>query len=164
MTELTLYRGAEAILAEVETDPETGEIGGEFPLDLLVSRNPIGCLAFCLHEKSRAKMIKARIEELTRMQRAAENNAERVKAKLQEAMTLTGTTSIESTDKTFKAKLYRERDASVQIFDENQIPQAYMREIPARYEPDKTLIKRAIEDGYDVPGAAIIKRDRLEVK
>jgi hypothetical protein len=164
MSEIVLYKGAEAILAEIEVDPDTGEIGTGVPLDVLVSKNPVGCVAYVLNEQSKAKLIKARIDELKRMQAAAESNAERVKDKLKEAMQLTGVTSIESADKTFSAKLYRGRDKSIEIFDEDQIPDDYLREIPARYEPDKRLIQSAIDDGYEVPGAREVRKDRLAIK
>lgn len=32
------------------------------------------------------------------------------------------------------------------------------------YAPDKKLIKKALDDGFDVPGARIVKKDRLEIK
>ena len=148
--QMSLYSGAKEIIAEIEVDPDTGEIGGEYPLDLLVKRNPIGCVGYYLHTQSQANVIKARISELQAMHKAVENRAERVKQSLKTVMQLTGTQSITADDKTFKATLYRERDASIEIFDENQIPADYMREVPATYSPDKKLILKAISDGYDV--------------
>ncbi len=44
------------------------------------------------------------------------------------------------------------------------MPADYLREVPAKYEPDKALIKKAIKDGFDVAGAKLVKRDRLTVK
>ena len=162
--EITLYRGASEIIAEIQVDPDTGEIGGDYPLDLLVQRNPIGCAGYYLHTQSQAKMIKERIVELQVMHKVVEARAERVKKSLKTVMQLTGTLSIAADDKTFKATLYRERDKSVEVFDENQIPTDYMREIPATYSPDKKLILQAIEDGFEVPGAKIVKNDRIEIK
>jgi hypothetical protein len=52
----------------------------------------------------------------------------------------------------------------VDIFDEKQLPQDYLREIPAKYEPDKKLIKKAMDDGFEVPGARIVAKDRLEIR
>lgn len=164
MTELTLYHGAEAIIAELETDPETGEIGTGVNLDVLVSKNPVGCVAYALHQRARIKMIKTRINELSWMQKACERNEERVITKLKQAMKLTGTKSIRAQDGTFGAVLSEDCVTSVEIMDERQIPMAYMREIPARFEPDKVMIEAAIEGGVDVPGARIVKRDRLTLK
>lgn len=162
--DIVLYRGAQEIIAELEVDQETGEIGAEYPLDLLVKRNPIGCAGFYLHTQAQAGMIKAHIDQMRKKLQALEKNAERVKESLKQAMQLTGTTAIESPDATFKVKLYKERDKSVEIWDEKQLPQDYLREIPARYEPDKELIKKAIKDGFEVPGAKVVAKDRLEIK
>jgi len=38
-----------------------------------------------------------------------------------------------------------------------------MRET-VKVEPDKTLIKKAIKDGFDVPGAKLVQKDRLVLK
>ena len=73
------------------------------------------------------------------------------------------TTRIESNDKTFKAVLHVNRDESVEIFDENKIPEQFMREIPAKYSPDKVAIKKAIKDGVDVEGCKISYKDRLTI-
>jgi hypothetical protein len=61
--------------------------------------------------------------------------------------------------------LLRERDESIEVFDESMVPAVYMNvpEPPAP-KPDKAAIRRAIKAGQDVPGARIVKRDRLEIK
>lgn len=162
--EIVLYRGAQEIIAELEVDPETGEIGTDFPLDVLVQRNPIGCAGYVLHTQAQMKMVKARIDELQAMYKAGERRVQRVKESLKSVMQLTGTTAIESPDSTFKVKLYKDRDKSVEVWDENQVPADYMREIPATYEPNKRLIEKAINDGFEVPGAKIVAKDRLEIR
>lgn len=53
---------------------------------------------------------------------------------------------------------------AVEIFDQLQLPQDYMREIPAKFEPDKTLIAKAIKDGFEVPGAKLNQSQRLVIK
>lgn len=162
--ELTLYRGAEEIITEVILNEETGEIGTDFPLEVLVKRNPVGCAAYVLHNELQASVIKSRIAELQKMAKAAESRAERVKQSLADVMALTGVSSIESPDYTFKVKLYKERDKSVDVFDEKQLPANYLREIPASYAPDKKRLLKDIENGNEIPGARIVKADRLEIK
>jgi UDP:flavonoid glycosyltransferase YjiC (YdhE family) len=164
MMEIILYRDAQEIVAELDVDPDTGEIRAEYPLEVLVRRNPIGCAGYVLHTQSQMKMLKAHIDDMQARYKAAENRAERVKQSLKEVMQMTGTLTIESTDATFRVKLHKERDSSVEIFDANQIPSDYMRIIPETSAPDKALIKRAINDGFDVPGAKIVKTDRIEIK
>lgn len=161
--EIELYRGSRSFVAELTIDEDTGEILGDFPLDILVQRNPISTAAFVLNSKAQAEMVKTHVKLMQAKVKALENNAERAKNALRDVMKLTGTKSIKSDDGTFKAVLYPERDESVNVFDEAQLPDAYLREIPAKYEPDKALIKRAISDGFDVPGAKIDKKDRLQI-
>lgn len=161
--EIELYRGSLSFMAELTIDEETGEIGGEFPLDVLVQRNPIGTAAFVLNSKAQVEMVKTHIKLMQAKAKALENNAERAKESLKRIMQLTGTKSVKSDDGTFKAVLYPERDESIDVFDPLQIPQDYLREIPAKYEPDKALIKQAIKEGYEVPGAKLDKKDRLQI-
>ena len=79
-------------------------------------------------------------------------------------MAAAGIFSIKDERGIFSATLSIGRDEAVDVFDQSQIPQDYLREIPAKYEADKALIKKAINDGFEVPGASIIKKDRLTIK
>lgn len=56
------------------------------------------------------------------------------------------------------------KSSAVVIDDEAALPDDYKREIPASYQPDKTLIKQSIKDGYPVPGARIEERQNLIIK
>lgn len=161
--EIELFKGARSFTAELAIDPETGEIGGECPLDVLVQKNRIGTCAYILHTRAEVEMWKNRIKQLTATVKAFEANAERAKTALMHAMQATGTKAIKSDDGTFKAVLYPERDVSVKIENEAQLPADYLREIPAKYEADKVLIKKALLDGFDVPGAKLDKKDRLQI-
>ena len=120
--------------------------------------------AVILNLQAEADMVKAASDKIAKRAKALQSRADHLHDYLLINMQRTGITEIKALDGTFKAKLYRERDASVVIDSENLIPADYMREIPARYEPDKILIKKAISDGYEVPGAHIVKKDRLEIK
>lgn len=161
---ITLYRGTEAFQAELSVDEETGEIAGDYPLEALVQRNPIGTVAYVLNAKATADMIDAHIAKMQAKKRSLLNNAERAKESLKEVMAATGTLSIKSDDGTFSAVLSPRRDESVEVFDVNQLPKDYLREIPAKTEPDKALIKQAIKDKFDVPGARLVAKDRLTLR
>lgn len=161
--EIQLYRGTSEFTAELDVDQDTGEIMADYPLDVLVQRNPIGTAAFVLNTLANADMIDAHIKLMQAKKRALTNNAERAKEALKNVMQITGVLSVKSVDGTFKATLSKDRDKSVEVFDENQIPSDYMREIPASYAPDKKLISAAIADGFDVPGAKIVAKDRLTI-
>ena len=56
------------------------------------------------------------------------------------------------------------KSSAVVIDDETALPEDFMREIPARFEPDKALIKSALQDGYSIPGARIEERKNLQIK
>jgi hypothetical protein len=60
--------------------------------------------------------------------------------------------------------LSKGRDKAVDVFDETQLPDDYMTEVPASYVPNKKAIRSAMDDGFDVPGARLVARDRLTIK
>lgn len=120
--------------------------------------------AMILNLELEAESVKAAGERIAKRAKSLQARADWLHNYLLVNMQRTGITEIKSIDGTFRAKLYPQRDASVEIVEPSLIPADYMREIPARQEPDKALIKKAISDGYDVPGARVIKKDRLEVR
>ena len=88
---------------------------------------------------------------------------DKLRAKLAKAMQSTGVMKISATDGSFSA-FFRKNPPKVNVFDEAQIPQKFMREIPARYEVDKTAIKKAISAGIEVPGASLIQGESFQIK
>lgn len=147
-------------------DPETGEALACFEEHrALWGSKATGVAAYVLNIESDAAQAKAAIERIkTHMLEPAQRKADRLRDYLRENMAASGITEIKAVDGSFVAKLYPGRDESVEIFDAAQLPQDYLREIPAKYEPDKTLIKRSIADGFEVPGARLVKKDRLTIK
>jgi len=71
---------------------------------------------------------------------------------------------IEKIECPYFALSIRNNPAAVEIFDNLQIPADYMREVPATFTPDKALIKKAISDGFEVPGAKLVQTQRLVCK
>lgn len=120
--------------------------------------------AVILNMQAEAEMVKHAMEKLAHRAKVIDARAKALRDYLLVNMQRTGITEIKALDGTFKAKLYPERDVSVVIDDLDKLPADYLREIPTRYEPDKTLIKKAINDGFDVQGAHLVKNDRLEIK
>lgn len=93
--------------------------------------------------------------------KAMENKAARLRARLMEAMQAGGVPKFETAR--FRIAI-RNNPESVVIDDEGAVPADYLREIPARYEADKTLIKAAMKDGFDVPGVHLVRTARLEIR
>ena len=108
-----------------------------------------------------AKAIKEAADAMILRAKSEENRAKHLKGYLQSAMEATGITKIESP---YFVISLRNNPESVVIDAESQIPADYMRVVPATYSPDKTLIKKAIQDGYEVPGCHLTRTQSLQIK
>lgn len=163
---VTLYQAAEQVRELLDQiDPETGEMPEGFEgARALVETKSRAVAAFILDTEAQADMIEAHGKTLIARAKAARKRTDWLRQYLKTHMQAADILSIKSEDGTFSAKLEKERDESVDVFEPGLLPQDYMREIPAKYEPDKALIKKAIKDGFEVPGARIVKNDRLTIK
>ena len=164
--QITLYKAAETVRELLDQiDPETGEIMEGFELArAIVATKAQAVAAFVLDTEAQADMVEQHAKRLMEAAKSARRRTDWLRQYLQSHMTACGITEIKADDGTFKASLAIGRDESVEVFDEAQLPADYMREIPAKQEPDKALIKKALRDGFDVPGAKLNKRDRLTIK
>lgn len=164
--QVTLYQAAETVRHLLEQiDPETGELPEGFEQSrAIVATKAQAVAAFILSNEAEADMVETHAKELISRVKTARKRSDWLKEYLRSHMAACGITEIKSDDGTFKAKLELGRDESIDVFDANQLPADYMREVPAKSEPDKTLIKKAMKDGFDVPGARLIKKDRLTIK
>lgn len=100
-------------------------------------------------------------EKISARRKSKENRIARLKAYALANMLATGKTKIESP---YFVMGLRNNPESVVIDAESQIPADYMREVPATYSPDKTLIKKAIQDGFTVPGCHLTRTQSLQIK
>ena len=110
---------------------------------------------------SMAEQIKQAEESMAKRRKAMENRSKWLKSYLLQNMLATGKTKIESP---YFVISVRNNPESVVIDAESQIPDDYMREIPATYEPNKQAIKQAIQDGFTVPGAHLARTQSLQIK
>ena len=108
-----------------------------------------------------AKAIKEAADGMLARARAEDNRAKNLKSYLQSAMVATGINKIESP---YFVISIRNNPESVVIDAESQIPEDYMREIPATFSPDKPLIKKSIQDGFTVPGCHLTRTQSLQIK
>lgn len=166
MTTINLYSAANTLTTLLDSGiDEDGVISPELESALVQFEGKgAAVVAYILANRAQIEMGKAAIKKAQERLKAEESRIERLERYLADNMKRCGITSIESSDKTFGAKLYTDRDEYVDVFEPATVPQEYLREIPAKYEPDKTLIKQALNDGFDVPGAVIRKKDRLVIK
>jgi hypothetical protein len=166
MNDITLYRAANEVRELLEQiDPETGELPEGFTeaRDLVASKAQ-AVAAFILQNDAQAMMVEAHAKALLDRVKAAKKRSDWLREYLRTHMAACGIREIASDDGTFKASLAIGRDESVEVFDAAQLPKDYLREIPAKTEPDKVLIKQALKDKFDVPGARLVAKDRLTLK
>lgn len=163
---ITLHQATETVRTLLDQiDPETGELPEGFEdARSLVTHKAVAVAAYILEADRGIESVKAYIKDLAAKVKTEEKRQEWLRRYLQEHMAAAGITEISDERSVFKASLAIGRDESIDVFDEAQVPQDYLREIPAKYEADKTMIKKAIKDGYEVPGARLVKRDRLTIK
>lgn len=148
-----------------QIDPETGELPAELEqARAVVATKATAVTAYILESERMADSADEYCKALASRIKTQRRRVEWLRTYLREHMQACGIQKIADERGIFSAALQAGRDEAVEVFDAAQVPTDYLREIPAKYEPDKTLIRRAIKDGYDVPGARIALRDRLTIK
>ncbi|WP_343656367.1 siphovirus Gp157 family protein [Cupriavidus sp.] len=165
MTALTLYqisqehRALADALQDMDLDEQTIADTLEAESGLVEKSQSV---AFVIRNmETFADAVKAEADAMADRAKRVRNRADAVKRYLHQCMTLAGVQKIEHPQFTISI---RKNPESVQIFEEGLLPPDYLREIPARYEPDKALIKQAIKDGHDVPGAKLTRGESLQIK
>jgi hypothetical protein len=111
--------------------------------------------------RATAAAIKEAEAGMAARRKAIEARADYLDKRVFDTMIETGISKIECPY--FKLSI-QDNPPAVEVFDSLQIPADYMREVPATSEPDKMLIKKAIQDGFDVPGAKLKHGKRLVCK
>ena len=166
MMNITLHTATEQVRELLDQiDPETGELPAELDqARAVVATKATAVAAYILETGRQADYLKAYAKEVAERAKTAEKRADWLKRYLADHMAQAGILEIKDERGLFKATLAPGRDEAVEVFDAAQVPADYLREIPAKYEADKTLIKKAIGDGFEIPGAKLVKRDRLTIK
>lgn len=119
-------------------------------------------VAFLRNLETTAESIKEAESKMAQRRKAIEAKAERLKKYVLEVMQANDIQRIECP--LFVLSIAK-NPAAVEIEDERQIPQDYFTSPPAPPpQLDKTLIKKALQDGFDVPGARLKQGVRLAIK
>ena len=155
------YRAAAAALADLELDEQTvADTLEGLSGDLEVKATNVAMFARNL--ESTAAAIKAAEADMAERRKRIERRADGLRSYLMRCMDAAAITAIESPH--FRLAI-RANPAAVDVFDAAQIPADYWRQpAPPPPAPDKTLIKAALKDGFDVPGARLVHGQRLEIK
>lgn len=159
--DLTLYEIDQQIVKAIELgyDPETGEILDDTALrDLEMARDEKieNICLFIKDLKAESAAIKAEKESLDERQRASDRKAESLSNYLQ--VMLNG-----EKFKSAKCAVSYRKVSSVQIIDENMIPEELKRK-KVIIEPDKKAIKERIKEGFEIAGARLEERQSMSIK
>lgn len=156
------YQRALAELPEVGLDEQTiaDTLEG---LEGAVTVKAQNVAAYCLNLDAEADAVEAAGKKLIERARAIRARHEGLRAYLYANMKRCGITEIRANDGTFKAAI-RQNPEAVDIVAPEAIPESMQRVIPERREPDKAAIKEALKAGIDVPGARLVRGERLEIK
>jgi hypothetical protein len=165
MSNITLHAATEEVRALLDQiDPETGELSPEYEnARALVERKAVAVVAYILETERQADYIAAYAKELAARAKAAQKRTDWLRAYLGEHMAACGISSIKDERGLFAATLAVGRDVAVEVFDADQLPAEYMR-TKITHEPDKSALRPALEAGDVVPGAKLVRRNRLTVK
>lgn len=143
-------------------DPDTGEALPAFEDQrALWATKATGVTAYILNIEAEAAQCKQAIERIKSLQAITERKAERLRDYLAANMAMSGISEIKGEG--FIAKLYRDRDESVELEEGATFPPELCAD-PKPPAPSKTKIKAAILKGEPVAGAQIVRRDRLTIK
>lgn len=164
MSNVTLFEAAQAVRESVnQIDPETGELLESYTESRELFQNKaIACVAYAKEEAATLASAKAIIKDMLAKVEAREKRLERFEAYLADCMKATGITEVKHDLGLFGAKLYPDRDESVELEDGVSFPPELCND-PKPPAPSKTKIKAAIKAGEAVPGARIVRKDRLTI-
>jgi len=167
MHNVTLYqlaaehRAALERLADLDLPPETvadtlESLGGELEVK---AQNVV---AFMRNLETTADAIKKAEGEMAARRKAIENRVTSLKRYVLDAMQDNG---IQRIDCPLFAISIAKNPPAVDVYDEGQIPADYFTNPPPPPpQLDKNLIKQAIHDGFEVPGARLVQGVRLAIK
>lgn len=153
----TLYEIDQSILDCI--DPETGEIIDAEKLNSLMIERDVKIESVALWVKnllSDAEAYRAEKEAFAEREKAAKTKAESLKTWLTNA--LNG-----QNFSTNQVSIGFRKSESVLIEDESKIPFEFIRE-KVETAPDKTLIKKVLKNGEEVPGCRISTNTNIQIK
>ena len=169
MTALTLfeiasqYRHITDVLMDSGCDEQTLTDtleGEEWPLALKAQN-----YGFVIRNlESTAANIKAAEVQMAERRKSIEKRAAALAERLKTGLEIAGITKL---DCPHFAISVRTNPASVDVWDEKQIPAEYMRTpepVPPVAVPDKIAIAKAIKEGKDVPGTQLTRGTKLIIK
>lgn len=164
MSNITLFDAAQAVREAVnQIDSETGELLESYTESRELFQNKaIACVAYAKEEAATLASAKAMLKDMQAKVEAREKRLDRFETYLADCMKATGITEVKHELGLFGAKLYLERDESVELEPDAEFP-AELCNDPKPPTPSRTKIKAAIKAGQPIAGARIVRKDRLSI-
>ena len=164
MTSITLFDAAQQVRDALhQVDPDTGELSEAYTESrALFEQKAVACVAYAKEQAASIASARAMLKTMAENIDAEEARLDRFKTYLADCMKATGTTEVKHELGLFSAKLYLERDESVELEPDAEFPAALCND-PKPPTPSKTKIKAAIKAGEAVAGARIVRKDRLAI-
>lgn len=111
--------------------------------------------AYILNREAEIGLLEEHIKTMQGKLKTLKNRNGSLKEYMHRQMTAAGITEIKADNGTFSAKVVK-NPPSVDVYDMTLLDPAYIRE-KISYEPDKTAIKTALQNGENIQGARLVK-------
>lgn len=151
---MTLYEMSEAA-RQLYDLLESGEIDEQTVTDTMESIGASEKLESYVHVQrqleSEIAAFDAEIDRMTERKNSLKKHVERLKAATVDFMRATN--QKKATAGTFTLTVRENK--SCEIVDADSIPREYLREIPAKFEPDKKAMLAALKNGETISGASL---------
>lgn len=158
-------RNIVAMLDEVDSSDTAGleavsnaltQIGEEF------DKKALAVVHVITNHQADVDAVDAEIARLAARKKAIVSRRDWLEGYLLHNMQMTGITEIKHPAFTIRL---RNNPESVVIAADAVIPAEFMREPPPpKAQPDKTAIKKALQEGVAIPGCSIERKQRIEIK
>lgn len=165
LTNITLFEIAQSVRESLnQVDEETGEITESYAQsrDLFQSK-AVACVAYAKEEAAALDAAKQMLSDMGDRLAGRARRLEHFKAYMADCMKASGVLEVKHELGLFEAKLYLDRDESVEVEKDAKFPPELCND-PKPPTPSLTKIKNAIKAGEAIAGARLVKRDRLALK
>ena len=157
MSNITLYECTADVLAVLDhhfdSDTEAADtleaVIGQF------EAKAQSVAAYILNREAEIGLLEEHIKTMQGKLKTLKNRNGSLKEYMHRQMTAAGITEIKADNGTFSAKIVK-NPPSVDVYDITLLDPAYIRE-KISYEPDKTAIKSALQNGENIQGARLVK-------
>jgi hypothetical protein len=155
------YRSMAERLADLDLDDQTIADTLEAEGGELVTKGTN--VAFvCRNLEATAAAIKEAEAQMAARRKALESRAARLRKHLLDGMRLANIQRIDSPHFSITIK---KNPPSVDVFEPGLVPKEYMTDPPPPPpQIDKDLIKKAIKDGFEVPGCRLTQGERVDIR